>query len=398
MRFSVLIPTHNRLELLKEAISTVRKQRFDDWEIVVGDNASAEGIEAYVNGLNDGRIRCIRSERFLPVTDSWNNVIEAARGEYIVMLGDDDGLAPGYFETIDETLRKWSDPEACYVGAVLYAHPGALPGVPDGFVRSYRNRSIYRGQAAPFELDEDARKLFVDQCMNFRVEYDLNMQFWVLSRRLVHRFADGRRFFDSPYPDYYASNIVMLVADRIVVVPVELAIIGISRRSYGFYYFNGKADEGDSMLNHKQTILTNEDVQADLLPGSSMNDAWLCALSSVATAMRASCPARPNVSRYRFLQCTKVFASVVRGGDAAHPLLAELEAKLSRDERAAWVEPFREELSSTPPDQMPRLARRWEARAESHPAVDMPELPVARANLPELFDALQRESASGLAC
>jgi len=38
MKFSVLIPTRNHLDLLSYAIETVRRQDYSDWEIIVSDN------------------------------------------------------------------------------------------------------------------------------------------------------------------------------------------------------------------------------------------------------------------------------------------------------------------------------------------------------------------------
>ena len=46
IKFSVLLPTKNRLELLKSAIWSVREQNYDNWEIIVADNCSQEDIKA----------------------------------------------------------------------------------------------------------------------------------------------------------------------------------------------------------------------------------------------------------------------------------------------------------------------------------------------------------------
>ncbi len=41
----------------------------------------------------------------------------------------------------------------------------------------------------------------------------------------------------------------MLLADRIGLVPEPLVIIGISRKSYGYFHFNNREDEGAKFLN-----------------------------------------------------------------------------------------------------------------------------------------------------
>ena len=64
MKFSILIPTRNRLDLLRYAVDSVRRQDYDDWEIVVSDNASTQDVAGYVRGLGDARVRYFRSDRF----------------------------------------------------------------------------------------------------------------------------------------------------------------------------------------------------------------------------------------------------------------------------------------------------------------------------------------------
>ena len=73
MKFSVLLPTRNRLDLLYYAVETVRRQDYLDWEIIVSDNFSEEDIAGYIKSLDDSRIKYFRTGKFVPVTDNWNN-------------------------------------------------------------------------------------------------------------------------------------------------------------------------------------------------------------------------------------------------------------------------------------------------------------------------------------
>ena len=82
MLVSVLLPTHNRLEYLRYAVESVRRQDATDWEIVVSDDASEEDIAGFVDGLMDPRVRYVRTDRFVPVTDNWNNALRHSRGDY----------------------------------------------------------------------------------------------------------------------------------------------------------------------------------------------------------------------------------------------------------------------------------------------------------------------------
>jgi glycosyltransferase involved in cell wall biosynthesis len=78
----------------------VLRQSYQNWELVVADNFSSDDVSGYVGSLSDTRIIYIRSDNFLSVTDNWNRALQVASGQYVIMLGDDDGLTPGYFERI----------------------------------------------------------------------------------------------------------------------------------------------------------------------------------------------------------------------------------------------------------------------------------------------------------
>src|SRR5438094_6813362 len=132
MHFSVVIPTHNRLHLLRDALETIRRQSYSDWEVVVFDNASRDPIREHVISLNDERIRYARSEKFLPVTSSWNEAISRATGEYVVLLGDDDGLVPHYFNRLKEIIDIFNTPEVVYNNIYQFWHPGVAPWEPLG--------------------------------------------------------------------------------------------------------------------------------------------------------------------------------------------------------------------------------------------------------------------------
>ena len=62
-RVSVIIPTHNRAGLLREAVESVLAQTVHDWELIVVDDASTDETPDVVRALMlDGRIRSVRQD------------------------------------------------------------------------------------------------------------------------------------------------------------------------------------------------------------------------------------------------------------------------------------------------------------------------------------------------
>ena len=340
MKFSVLLPTRNRLDLLSYAIETVRRQDYSDWEIIVSDNFSEEDIASYVRSLNDPRIKYFRTDAFIPVTDNWNNALEQSAGDYIIMLGDDDGLMKGYFSTLGHVIEKYDAPDLIYTSAYLYAYPGVMPDFPDGFLRSYNNREIYRSAGTPFWLENTESKMLANHSLNFRIRFDYNMQFSLVSRKMIREMKKYGPFYQSPYPDYYASNAMMLKAERILVVPQPLIAIGISPKSFGFYYFNDLESKGNEFLKNVSEPDMAHRLQQMVLPGTDMNTSWLLAMETLVGNFGRECSIRVNYDRYRFLQICAVYAKVVLGKAGARSIISELTRKMTMRERILYGLPL----------------------------------------------------------
>ena len=102
---SVVIPTHNRFELLKLAVQSVLNQTHSDFEIIVSDNYSTDATNLIVEEFSDSRIKYFRSEKMLSLGDSWEFALTHATGEYVGFLSDDDAYAKVYLETMLRILE-----------------------------------------------------------------------------------------------------------------------------------------------------------------------------------------------------------------------------------------------------------------------------------------------------
>lgn len=116
---SVVIPTHDRLRYLRDAVASVRAQTVDDWELVVVDDGSRDGTGAYLEGLADGRVRVLERAHTGNVAAVRNVGIREARGEWVAFLDSDDRWRPRKLERQLAALE--GDPRALwsYTGAVV---------------------------------------------------------------------------------------------------------------------------------------------------------------------------------------------------------------------------------------------------------------------------------------
>ena len=97
---SVIVPTHNRPEMLAAAIRSILDQTYPNVDIVIVNDAG-EGVEDVVASLNrDGRITYVCHDRNRGLAAARNTGIRIARGKYIAYLDDDDLYYPDHLETL----------------------------------------------------------------------------------------------------------------------------------------------------------------------------------------------------------------------------------------------------------------------------------------------------------
>ena len=378
MKFSVLLPTRNRVDLLRYAVESVRRQDYGDWEIVVSDNDSSDETESYVRSFAEARIRYLRSPQFIPVTDNWNKALAESKGDYIVMLGDDDSLLPGYFTKIASLIDKFGSPELVYVQALQYAYPGAIPDNPKAFVQ-IGYCEFLEGRSEPFLLSREQARSAVDKSMAMQLVFSYNMQHSLVSRTAVNRLASHGPLFQSPYPDYYATNVLLLTSRRVLVVPEPLVAIGISPKSFGHYYFSGRQAEGAAFLNNMGESSIPENVRAELLPGNALITCWYAAMACIERNFGEEYGVHADTNRYRQAQV------LYTDWRADLAVIRELFSKLTLGERVRYG--MQRLLLFLARRVLPRPAKRLWHRQAVFPPFDPGKREVPYRNILELFES-----------
>ena len=398
MKFSVLLPTRNRLEYLKYAIETVRRQDYQDWEIVVSDNCSEEDIGGYVQSIGDSRIRYYRTDSFVSVTDNWNNALEKSTGEYVIMLGDDDCLMSGYFSTVRRLVEEYGSPDCIHSTAFLYAYPGVMPGAPDGYLHRSGHADFLRGAEQPFLLGKEQALKMVHHSLNFRMFINYNMQYSTLSRKFINSLQSKGAFFQSPFPDYYATNVTFLKAESILIYPHPLVAIGITPKSYGFYHFNNCEEGGVKFLNSPTKGSGFRRLQRILLPGSNINIGWLFAMDAIKANYGSEFDLQVNYRRYRLLEVVNAYESYYWHGVIPKEKLDEVKSKMQLWEkvlyggalRAAMLLIFktRHKISLTRHERLVRWYKSWFTELPPHEQCKPKMIKQHCQNILEVFEQM----------
>jgi glycosyltransferase involved in cell wall biosynthesis len=125
-RVSIGLPVYNGENYIREAIDSILSQTFEDFELIISDNASTDETEKicreYAN--RDQRIKYYRNQQNLGAAKNYNIVFELSTGEYFKWVAHDDLCAPEFLEKCIKVLDSDSSIVLCYPRTKLIDEQG----------------------------------------------------------------------------------------------------------------------------------------------------------------------------------------------------------------------------------------------------------------------------------
>lgn len=87
---TILTPVWNGLPYIKECVASVLDQKFDDWELIIGDNCSTDGTKEFLDTLTDKRIRVFKQDKNLGIFGNLNFLVKQVKAPIVQILCADD--------------------------------------------------------------------------------------------------------------------------------------------------------------------------------------------------------------------------------------------------------------------------------------------------------------------
>jgi glycosyltransferase involved in cell wall biosynthesis len=95
---TIAVPTLNGADYLRETLMSLLTQDYPALDILLSDNGSTDGSLSLASAVaqDDPRVRFRRNEVTVPIHEHYNQCLEAVRGEFFVLLDDDDLISPNF--------------------------------------------------------------------------------------------------------------------------------------------------------------------------------------------------------------------------------------------------------------------------------------------------------------
>lgn len=109
MKYSILIPAY-KAKFYKECLESIFALDYADYEIIVLNDCSPEPIKEITAEYKSPLLRYYENEKNVgakDLVDNWNKLLEMAKGDYVICMGDDDVLPPHCLKAYDEIMSRY---------------------------------------------------------------------------------------------------------------------------------------------------------------------------------------------------------------------------------------------------------------------------------------------------
>lgn len=118
---SIIMPVYNAEKYVAQAIDSVLKQTYKNWELWIIDDGSKDGSERIIQNkkCTDDRIRFVKNEQNMGVAKTRNRGVQLANGEWIAFLDSDDMWEEEKLEKQAVLLEKGKNVGIVYTGSAF---------------------------------------------------------------------------------------------------------------------------------------------------------------------------------------------------------------------------------------------------------------------------------------
>ena len=246
LKFTVIIPTRERADVLGPALQTVVEQDYDNLRILVSDNFSNDSTRDVVASFRDPRITYANTGKRLSMSHNWEFALAQVTDGWVAFIGDDDGLLPGAIARAADLVREYGV-KAIGSRNAAYTWPQP-PNQPFGklSVNLKRGVEVFDSKARLVEIVH-GRGSYSALPMLYTGGF---VDFGVIAQA---RAIDGT-FNHCINPDIYSAVVIAKLTDRYAYSNEPLAIGGSSRHSGGTSFFSGEMTQNSSYSPAKKFL------------------------------------------------------------------------------------------------------------------------------------------------
>ncbi|BAQ65666.1 CmcI family methyltransferase [Geminocystis sp. NIES-3709] len=225
--FSIIIPTRERHQTLPYAMRTVLNQSYNNFELIIMDNFSSKETYQAVHEFNDPRIKYYRSSERLSMSDNWELSLSKVQGDYVNILGDDDGLIPDALEIALNYINNYN------INIVTWFR---WPYYWDNAIQPENRNSLYVNLGKNIYLFNSREQVKLVYEGKLSYEYLPMIYSSFIPKKLTNKIQSihGKYFIDQCLsPDIFSGIVNAYFSNQYLFSEINLSVSGISAYSNG---------------------------------------------------------------------------------------------------------------------------------------------------------------------
>ncbi len=226
---SIVIATKNRIPYCIETINSILINDDSRFELIIQDNSDTRHLERYIElNIADERLKYNYTPPPLSFIDNFNSALKLVNGDYVCIIGDDDGINPEIVELIRWAKENNIDAIVPEIKAI-YWWPDTCCNIPDlmdknGMIKIWR----INGTTGQYRTSKAIYKLMRNGGQNY-MGYNLpKLYHGIIRRQHLNNLKNQLGYYVGGLsPDIYVTVALSLFVKRIIKIDYPLTISGI---------------------------------------------------------------------------------------------------------------------------------------------------------------------------
>lgn len=229
---SILIPTKNRQEFAIETIKQILNSCDLDIQVVVQDNSDDNKLEEMLRPLmKDERIKYNYTSKILSFVDNFGLAVSQSDGEYVCIIGDDDGIN---YEILK--ILRWASKYK--IDAIKPALNTVFIWPETGIINDkkantgYMTISKVTSMARFANTKNEITKMLKKGCQNYLIFDLVKIYHGIVRKDKIEIVKDlTGKYFGGLSPDIYGAVSLSIVIPEVLCLDYPLTIAGVCRKS-----------------------------------------------------------------------------------------------------------------------------------------------------------------------
>jgi len=231
---SIVIPTKNRFKYIKHTILSILSFDYSNFELIIQDNSDNNQLLSWINAnINDSRLIYNYVSSPLSFVANFDTAISLTNGQYVCLIGDDDGLNIEIMKVVEWMSLVKIDSLSTLISANYVWENSGVPvtrftKITGGVLTL--NKINYK--LVKSDLTKQLKLFFLNGCNDY-LKFGLPKLYQGIVKKDCLdkvKLLTGN-FFGGLSPDIYASICISLVAQKVYVTNYPLIISGVCSES-----------------------------------------------------------------------------------------------------------------------------------------------------------------------